>query len=48
MDGLLRSIATELVIAPDAVLAGMAALASDPDAYALDYASRAWRSAQAA
>ena len=42
MDGLLRQIATSVLVAPDAVLAGMAAVAANPNAYILDYASRAW------
>lgn len=42
MDGLLRQIATSVLVAPDAVLAGMAAVAAHPDAYIIDYADRAW------
>ena len=42
MDGLLRQIATSVLVAPDAVLAGMAAVAANPNAYILEYASRAW------
>jgi glucokinase len=38
-----RRIETHVVIAPDAVLAGMAAIAARPDLYLLDYAARAWR-----
>ncbi|HVB89517.1 MAG TPA: glucokinase [Beijerinckiaceae bacterium] len=48
MDALARSIPTQLVAAPDAVLAGMAAIAAEPDRYAIDYASRVWRPDQAA
>jgi glucokinase len=42
VDGLARSIATRLIIRSDAVLAGMAAIASNPDRYAIDYTSRKW------
>ena len=42
MTGLMGEIATSLIVAPDAVLAGMAAVAAAPDLYALDYATRAW------
>lgn len=48
MDGLARSIPTQLVAAPDAVLAGMAAIGAEPDRYALDYPERVWKPAQAA
>jgi glucokinase len=48
MDGLARSIPTRLVTAPDAVLAGMAAIAAEPDRYALDYPERVWNPAHAA
>ncbi len=40
---LARRIGTRLLIAPDAVLDGMAAIAFDPARYAIDYTSRAWR-----
>ncbi len=40
---LTRSIPTQLLIASDAVLSGMAAIAVRPEQYAIDYASRAWR-----
>jgi glucokinase len=42
VDGLARRIPTRLVTQQDAVLVGMAAIASTPDRYAIDYASRAW------
>ena len=42
MEGLLRGIATSLLVAPDAVLAGMAAVAARPDDYIIDYDTRAW------
>jgi glucokinase len=48
MDALLATIPTELVVAPDAVLAGMAAIAAAPQAYALNYKDRLWRPTQAA
>lgn len=48
MDALARSISTQIVTAPDAVAAGMAAIAAKPESYALDYPSRAWTHAQAA
>jgi glucokinase len=35
-------ISTRLVVSPDAVLHGMAAIAADPDRYALNYAERLW------
>ena len=40
--GLARRIPTRLVTREDAVLVGMAAIASAPDRYGVDYASRAW------
>jgi glucokinase len=43
VDGLARSVATRLVMEPDAVLVGMAAIAADPDRYAIDYPERSWR-----
>ncbi len=43
MDGMARSIATDLLIAKDAVLTGMAAIAARPQAYLIDYEARAWR-----
>jgi len=42
VDGLARRIPTRLIIRDDAVLVGMAAIASAPGRYAIDYASRAW------
>ena len=48
MDALARAIPTNLVVAPDAVLAGMAAIAAAPQRYAIDYAKRVWKPAQAA
>ena len=34
---------TQLLVAPDAVLEGMAAIARTPQVYAIDYRNRAWR-----
>ena len=48
MDALARSIPTRLVVAPDGVLAGMAAVAAEPDRYVIDYKARIWRETQAA
>jgi glucokinase len=42
VDALARRIPTRLVTREDAVLVGMAAIASAPSRYAIDYASRAW------
>jgi glucokinase len=42
VDGLAKRIPTRLVMREDAVLVGMAAIASAPGRYAIDYASRAW------
>jgi glucokinase len=42
VDGLAKRIPTRLVTREDAVLVGMAAIASTPDRYGVDYASRAW------
>jgi glucokinase len=42
VDGLAKRIPTRLVMREDAVLVGMAAIASTPDRYGIDYASRAW------
>ncbi len=39
---LLRKVPTRIVTTGDAVLAGLGALASDPDRYAVDWARRAW------
>ena len=43
MDALARAIPTRLLTEPDAALTGLAALASDPETYALDYEGRLWR-----
>ncbi|MGH6796332.1 MAG: glucokinase, partial [Methylocella sp.] len=40
---MMRAIGTRLIVSEDAVLAGMAAIASAPRNYAIDYANRAWR-----
>ncbi|MCI0601347.1 MAG: glucokinase, partial [Beijerinckiaceae bacterium] len=40
---MLRGIGTRLVIAEDTVFSGLAAIASSPQNYAIDYAQRAWR-----
>lgn len=40
---MMRAIGTRLIVTGDAVLAGMAAIAAAPEAYAIDYANRAWR-----
>jgi glucokinase len=42
MEELAAGITTNLVSAPDAVLAGMAAIAAHPDRYVIDYETRAW------
>ena len=42
VDGLARRCATRLIVQAEAVLAGMAAIASMPGRYAIDYAARAW------
>ena len=42
VDGLAKRIPTRLVTREDAVLVGMAAIASTPDRYGIDYGSRAW------
>jgi glucokinase len=42
VDELVKRIPTRLVTREDAVLVGMAAIASTPDRYGIDYASRAW------
>jgi glucokinase len=42
VDGLARRIPTRLVTREDAVLVGMAAIASAPDRYGVDYGSRSW------
>lgn len=43
MQGLLADIPVRLIVHDDAALSGMAALASAPEAYAIDYRARAWR-----
>jgi glucokinase len=43
MEHVLRRIPTCVVTASDVVLAGMAAIAGQPDAYQIDYHQRAWR-----
>jgi len=40
---LLRNVGTRIIIADDAVLSGLAAIASRPNRYAIDYRQRAWR-----
>ena len=42
VDALARRIPTRIITQNDAVLVGMAAIASAPGRYAIDYASRAW------
>ena len=42
VDGLARAIPTRLVLQTDSVLVGMAAIAADPNGYAIDYEGRAW------
>ena len=39
---LLRGVGTRIILADDAVLSGLAAIAADPDRYALDWSRRAW------
>jgi glucokinase len=43
VDALARRIPTRLVIQADSVLVGMAAIAANPDRYAIDYEERCWR-----
>jgi hypothetical protein len=40
---MMRAIGTRLIVTEDAVLTGMAAIATAPRKYAIDYAARAWR-----
>ncbi len=40
---LMKDIGTEIVVAEDVVLPGLAAIAAAPQDYAIDYAARAWR-----
>ena len=42
VDGLARAIPTRLITQTDSVLVGMAAIATDPHTYAIDYEARAW------
>ncbi len=42
VESLARAIATRIVVEPDSVLAGMAAIAAEPGRYAIDYVGRAW------
>ncbi|WP_237479106.1 glucokinase [Lichenibacterium dinghuense] len=44
---LARRIPTRLIVQADSVLGGMAALATEPDRYALDYAARGWKGERA-
>jgi glucokinase len=41
---LLRNVGTRIVMVNDAVLYGLGAIAATPERYAIDYATRAWRS----
>ncbi len=43
VDGLTRRIATRLLMEPDAVLYGMAAIAAEPDRYGIEYKARDWK-----
>ncbi|MBV9218206.1 MAG: glucokinase [Methylobacteriaceae bacterium] len=43
VDALARRIATQLVMEPDSVLVGMAAIAAEPARYVIDYHTRLWR-----
>ncbi len=43
MAGLMRGVRARLITAEDCVLAGMAAIATAPRAYAIDYERRTWR-----
>lgn len=43
MQALLANVPVRLIVNSDAALTGMAALAAEPGAYAIDYAARAWR-----
>ena len=43
MQAALADIPIRLIVQPDAVLAGMAALAAAPDTYVIDYEKRRWR-----
>jgi hypothetical protein len=39
----MKDIGTEIVVAGDVVLHGLAAIALAPETYAIDYSARAWR-----
>lgn len=43
VDALARAIPVHMLVATEAVLAGMGAIVADPDRYALDYSARNWR-----
>lgn len=43
MDALMRAMPTRLLTKPEAVLSGLAAIATDPDHFVIDYPMRAWR-----
>lgn len=43
VDALARAIPTALIVDPNTVLPGMAAIVSAPERYAIDYAARLWR-----
>ena len=43
MAELARTVPTRLIVEADSVLGGMAALAAEPDRFALDYGARRWR-----
>lgn len=43
MEPLMRDMPTSLLTQPQAVLAGMAAIVTDPSRFVIDYAARAWR-----
>ena len=43
VDAMARRIPTRLIMHADAVLVGMAAIAAEPEKYAIDYAARCWR-----
>lgn len=43
MEPLMRAMPTSLLTQPQAVLAGMAAIVTDPSRFLIDYAARAWR-----
>ena len=43
VDAMARRIPTRLVTHADAVLVGMAAIAAEPELYAIDYPARCWK-----